>query len=165
MTLCAALPEEDPSTSNRPPLPDSALADLACGLLKVYSARDRYHSVVARRHKVSISALNCLCYCRFDGPQTSSQLADLLGVTPSAITAMVESLVRRGLATRSHDPNDRRVIMVRVTEAGSAVVDRLAGPLGRRLGTAGDPAIVIDLLTRLSAALDACAQEARATSE
>lgn len=114
---------------------------------------------------MSISALNCLCYCRFDGPQSASQLADLLGVTPSAITAMVESLVRRGLATRSHDPHDRRVTMVQVTGAGSAVVDGLAGPLGLRLGNAGDPAAVVGLLTRISTALDSCAREARATAE
>lgn len=159
MTLCSARPEEDPA-ADRPTPADDTLADLACGLLRVLGARDRYHAVMARRHKVSVSALDCLCYCRLDGPQPSGQLASLLGVSPSAVTAMVESLVRRGLATRTRAPHDRRVIMVRATEAGAAIVDELTATVGRHIAAVIDPHTVVGTLTQVSASLDACAREA-----
>ena len=40
----------------------------------------------------------------------------MLGVTPGAITQFVDGLVEKDLVRRSEDPNDRRVLRIKLTE-------------------------------------------------
>lgn len=49
-----------------------------------------------------------------------TQLAEYGGVQPSAITAIVDRMVDRGLLARERDANDRRAVIVAVTDAGHA---------------------------------------------
>ena len=44
------------------------------------------------------------------------ELADFTGVTPGAITQFVDGLVQKGLVTREGDPDDRRVVRLKVTQ-------------------------------------------------
>ena len=53
------------------------------------------------------------------GPRRMSEIATFLGVALSSATGMVDRLVDRGLAARSHDRADRRVVTCRLTERGS----------------------------------------------
>lgn len=46
------------------------------------------------------------------GPHSIGGLAETLGVSRPAVTQLVDRLVRYGLVERSHDPEDRRVVMV-----------------------------------------------------
>jgi MarR family transcriptional regulator for hemolysin len=48
-------------------------------------------------------------------------LADLLGVEGPSIVAMVDRLMRAGLVLRAACPTDRRVKLVRLTDAGRAL--------------------------------------------
>jgi DNA-binding MarR family transcriptional regulator len=52
------------------------------------------------------------------GDVRASELAERLGIQPSAVTAMVDRLVAKGLAERVRDTDDRRVVHVRATPAG-----------------------------------------------
>src|SRR6188508_3311190 len=61
---------------------------------------------------------------------TARSLADKLGVSPSAITPIVDQLVAAELARREPDVNDRRIIWIHPTPEGSSLHDRLMG--GRR---------------------------------
>ncbi|WNR43615.1 MarR family transcriptional regulator [Paenibacillus roseipurpureus] len=51
-----------------------------------------------------------------------SQLADRMGVKPSAITVMIDRLVQSGHVIRKHHEKDRRIVLVENTEAGAAVI-------------------------------------------
>ncbi len=42
-------------------------------------------------------------------------LAEITGVTPGAITQFADTLVHKGLVTREQDPDDRRVVRLKVT--------------------------------------------------
>ena len=44
------------------------------------------------------------------------ELADLSSITPGAVTQFVDGLVERGLVAREGDPNDRRVVRLKLTE-------------------------------------------------
>ena len=44
------------------------------------------------------------------------ELADRSSVTPGAITQFVDALVERGLVAREGDPNDRRIVRLKLTE-------------------------------------------------
>ncbi|MBK4205225.1 MarR family transcriptional regulator [Bacillus subtilis] len=74
------------------------------------------------------------------GTCTSSLLAKELNVKKSTITAIVNRLVDKGLLNRIHKENDRRFIILKLTEKGRGVLegerknifDKLA-PLGYKL--------------------------------
>jgi len=55
-----------------------------------------------------------------EGSCRVTRLADMLEVKPSAITVMIERLVHNGLAERGFDDNDRRAVLVSITEDGRA---------------------------------------------
>lgn len=50
-----------------------------------------------------------------------SYLSEKLDVRPSAITVMTDRLVQRGYIERQHDEQDRRAVLLKVTELGSQV--------------------------------------------
>lgn len=56
-----------------------------------------------------------------DTDLSQKQLADLLGVEGPTIVAMVDRLVGAGLVRRASSPLDRRVKLILLTEAGTAL--------------------------------------------
>lgn len=50
-----------------------------------------------------------------------SHLSDKLEVKPSAITVMADRLVQSGYIDRRHDEQDRRAVLLSVTEQGAAI--------------------------------------------
>jgi DNA-binding MarR family transcriptional regulator len=59
-----------------------------------------------------------------EGGERSARLADRLAVARPTLTATADSLVAAGLAYREPEPGDRRVVRLRLTEAGQAAVAR-----------------------------------------
>jgi len=57
---------------------------------------------------------------RREGRLKVSQLAERLEVTPSAITVMIDRLEHHGYVSRVRDEEDRRVVVIELTEAGRA---------------------------------------------
>ncbi|UJF34457.1 MarR family winged helix-turn-helix transcriptional regulator [Paenibacillus hexagrammi] len=56
------------------------------------------------------------------GSAKQTQLAELMGVKPSAITVMIDRLVQSGYVVRKHHETDRRVVLVELTEDGRHVL-------------------------------------------
>lgn len=46
------------------------------------------------------------------GPRSVGQLAEAVGVSPSAVTQLVDRLVEHGIVERHHDEKDRRMVLV-----------------------------------------------------
>jgi DNA-binding MarR family transcriptional regulator len=59
-----------------------------------------------------------------DGRMKAGEIAQGLGISPPAATALVDRLVAAGIFERAHG-QDRRVVWVSVTEAGQGLWDRL----------------------------------------
>lgn len=95
-----------------------------------------------------------------------AELVARLGVSLSTVSGLVDRLVDAGWAARRDDPADRRQVMVSVTPAGAAFLDRFrelgSGQLRRLLDRLDDPdlAAVRRALAALRAAADAIAAEA-----
>jgi DNA-binding MarR family transcriptional regulator len=53
---------------------------------------------------------------------TQSQLVDMTGSSPSAMTSRIDRLEARGLVQRTPDPRDRRATVVRLTPTGTELV-------------------------------------------
>jgi len=59
-------------------------------------------------------------------PTMVTELADYLGVTPSTMSLTLKRLEARGYVERARDPQDRRVVNVRLTPRGVAARDAVA---------------------------------------
>ncbi len=60
-----------------------------------------------------------LRYIKKKAKCTSTELASMFGVNKSAITAMTNRLVKKGLIQRMRNQNDRRVVYLTLTERGN----------------------------------------------
>ena len=67
-----------------------------------------------------LSVLSVLVYA---GPRTMGDLANTEQVTRPAITRIVDALEEAGLVNREPSATDRRVVLVRATPAGRAILE------------------------------------------
>jgi DNA-binding MarR family transcriptional regulator len=95
------------------------------------------------------------------GDERATRLANRLNLAKPTITAMVESLVERGLIRREEVAGDRRAVSLQITPAGeaalasaeAAMIQRVE-PVLERLDVA-DREIVLGALESLQRSLDA----------
>src|ERR1700761_7365946 len=73
---------------------------------------------------LSFTAAATLATLERSGPCRLTLLAVQEGVTQPAMTQLAVRLEESGLVTRSSDPTDRRVVEVRITAEGSALLAR-----------------------------------------
>ena len=95
------------------------------------------------------------------------ELATYLGVSTASMTALLDRLEKSGHITRVSNPEDRRSIFVRATAVTDDEVRGTLGEMHERMYaavegmTAAQADAVIGFLTRMSAAVDGVAVEAR----
>jgi DNA-binding MarR family transcriptional regulator len=58
-----------------------------------------------------------------EGPLSQSAIADRLFVTGASVSSLVDTLERTGLVRRTRSTNDRRVVLVALTDAAYPVID------------------------------------------
>lgn len=83
---------------------------------------------------VSMAQLHIMYTLQRAGEMTMSHLADVLNVSLSNATGLIDRLEERGFIERHRVPTDRRIVLVRVTPAGEAIlgeVDALSDELFR----------------------------------
>lgn len=56
-------------------------------------------------------------------PLSPTTIAERLLVTTASVTSLLDTLEKRGFVARSPDPDDRRKLLVTLTDAGQDVVD------------------------------------------
>jgi len=86
------------------------------------------------------------------GPVSSASLSRELCVTPSNITGIIDRLEKKGLVQRARKEGDRRVALIRLTEAGDQLSRSLPDPIEIRL-IAGLSALSSKEVKRLDNAL------------
>jgi len=74
----------------------------------------------------STSRLRLLESLHCEGSQRMSDLADVLGVTPRNITALVDGLEEEGMVRRVPHPTDRRATLIELTDAAPDPVQLMA---------------------------------------
>ncbi len=59
------------------------------------------------------------------GPVRMSDIAAALGVSTATATGVIDRMVERGIVTRDSDPNDRRIVLCRMSPDGDRMVSGL----------------------------------------
>ncbi len=72
---------------------------------------------------ISMAQLNILYTLRRSGEMPMSRLADVLNVSLSSATGLIDRLEERGYIERTRVPEDRRIVMVHLTPAGVQMID------------------------------------------
>jgi DNA-binding MarR family transcriptional regulator len=62
---------------------------------------------------------------RTNGQMTISQLAEMLQVSPPSASTMVDRLVEKGILRRTGDPNDRRKVVVSISEQADINLEQI----------------------------------------
>jgi DNA-binding MarR family transcriptional regulator len=86
-----------------------------------------FHQAVAERIGLNATDFKCLDVLAQQGSLTAGQLAEVLGLTGGAITAMIDRLETAGFVQRERDPGDRRRVIVR--PCGNQANAQTLGPI------------------------------------
>ena len=102
-------------------MPRNVKSQLVDALIAAFRASgnqdDAFDNLAAKRLGVNRTDLHCLNTIENAGGLTAGRLASEVGLTTGAVTGVIDRLERAGLARRVPDPEDRRRVMVEVTEA------------------------------------------------
>ena len=110
---------------------------------------------------VSMAQIHIMYTVQRHGDMTMSRLADVLNVSDSNVTGLVDRMEERGFIERDRVPGDRRVVVVRVTETGEKLlkeVDALTDEILRTVLDRLDPTQLLGVgqaVADLRAAIDA----------
>jgi DNA-binding MarR family transcriptional regulator len=101
------------------------------------------HQVIraAANHDLTNVQAMLLLMLRNNEPRPMNSFCGALGCDPSNITGIVDGLQKKGLITRSENPQDRRVKVVRIEPQGTAVRNALMADITHD----GNDAIVTQL--------------------
>jgi DNA-binding MarR family transcriptional regulator len=75
---------------------------------------------------VTVHQLEALRHLSSSGGLTMAELAQAQGIGLSSATALADRLIRQGLAQRTSDPADRRVVRIVPTDSALRLVERFA---------------------------------------
>jgi DNA-binding MarR family transcriptional regulator len=85
------------------------------------AATDRYDQAVADALGLGRTDMRCIDVLQREGGRlTAGQLAEATGLTSGAMTAAIDRLEQLGYARRVRDPDDRRRVLVELTETVGA---------------------------------------------
>jgi DNA-binding MarR family transcriptional regulator len=74
---------------------------------------------------LSMAQLHILYLLQRNGQMTMSRLADVLNVSLSNATGLIDRIEERGLVDRTRVPEDRRIVLIRVTPAGERILGEI----------------------------------------
>jgi len=88
----------------------------------------RFDAAAARHLGVNATDLRC-AYLLMQRPMTAKELAGATGLTPGAVTTVLDRMEAAKLARRRHDDVDRRRLVVEVTAEARKKMEQIWGPL------------------------------------
>jgi DNA-binding MarR family transcriptional regulator len=98
------------------PTKRSALLTLSHEVRGWQADQEIFDSAVAELAGLNRTAWRCLDILGTRGPMTAGQLAQAAHLTTGAVTAIVDQLEAEGLARRERDRDDRRRVILEVTD-------------------------------------------------
>ena len=106
---------------------DKLIDDVGAELGELRRTADRLDEAVAAQFGLNRTDLRCIGILYRRGRVTAGELAEESGLTPGAITTVLDRMERGGYANRVADPTDRRRVMVTSTAATRELGARIYG--------------------------------------
>lgn len=108
-------------------------SEIFSSLRRIINAFEVYSFKLKEKTGLNASQLSCLLVLGNTGPLALSQLSQKVFLSPSMITAIVDQLERKELVLRSRKSTDRRVILIKLTGKGKALVKTAPPPFQEKL--------------------------------
>jgi DNA-binding MarR family transcriptional regulator len=112
-----------------PPGKERLLGQLIDEVRGNQNAVDQMDQAVCEALGINRTDNRCIDIVDRHGPITAGRLAEEAGLTTGAVTAILDRLEEKSLLRRLRDPNDRRRVLVELTDAARARALELYGPL------------------------------------
>lgn len=96
------------------------------------SANQKLDHAVVKSLGINSTDGRCFDILDHHGPLSAGDLARAAGLTSGAVTQVVDRLGSRGYVERLDDPDDRRKVLLGVTEEGRRVARELYSPIAER---------------------------------
>ena len=147
----------DPVRTTADPRTDTILADFRATMTELKCVG----SERLLRHGISMTQLHILHMLERHGQMPMSRLAEVLDVSVSNATGLVDRMEERGLVARTRVPEDRRVVLVEISRAGLSMLgdaESLRDDMMRRVLARIDPNHLADIacaMTDLRTAVEA----------
>jgi DNA-binding MarR family transcriptional regulator len=112
----------------------SLVGELGAAMQRYQRSVHAFDDAVGRRLGLAATDVRCLDWL-VDGPKSAGTLSRATGLRPAATTALIDRLERKGWVERVPSNEDRRLVLVQMTEEGMARTYELYRPLveeGRR---------------------------------
>jgi DNA-binding MarR family transcriptional regulator len=108
---------------------DEVLAELAWEVRAAQSATDQMDAAACRALGINRTDGRCMDVIDREGPVAAGRLAEASGLTTAAVTAVIDRLEKAGYARRLSDPDDRRRVLVELTDLARERTGVIWGPL------------------------------------
>ena len=97
--------------------------DILKSLRRIIRAVDLYSRKLVTETGLSIPQLICMRQLAKDGEIQTSHLAEAVNLSPPTVCGILNRLEQRGLVSRTRQPNDRRRVIVSLSESGQDTVN------------------------------------------
>ena len=134
----------------------AVIAELGIAMQSYQRSNAEFDDEVGRLLDVNPTDLRCLDWL-IGGRMSAGELSRATGLSSAATTSMIDRLERKGFVRRIREADDRRQVLVEMTEEGSSRVWRLYGPLveeGAKLFerfTRAELVMMLDLIKKMQA--------------
>ena len=108
---------------------DTAISGTMQSLRRIFKAIQIYSQEISREFGTTGPQLWALKTISQQEGLSLSELGKGMYLHPSTITGLIDRLEKKGLVLRERDRTDRRVIKIRLTEKGSALVKKSPNPI------------------------------------
>ncbi|AZO26599.1 MULTISPECIES: MarR family transcriptional regulator [Mesorhizobium] len=131
-------------------------AAVSLAVMRWQDATQAYDEAVGARLGLIAAERHCLGLL-YGGPQSAGAVAAATGLTPAAVTALIDRLEARGLVTRTRSLEDRRKVVIEATGLTRELSERYYGAIareGEKVVASFSDAELATVLRFINAALD-----------
>jgi DNA-binding MarR family transcriptional regulator len=112
---------------------DEIAAAIARAVMRWQDATQDFDEAVGKRLDLNAAERRCLSFL-YTGPQPAGAIAGATALTPAAVTSLIDRLEARGYVARTRSTEDRRKVMVKMTDKAREATGRYYGPLAEEGG-------------------------------
>jgi DNA-binding MarR family transcriptional regulator len=105
-------------------------ASLVTLIMRWQDATQAFDEAVGERLDLGPAERHCLSFLH-ERPRPAGEIATEVGLTPAAVTSLIDRLEGRGFVERRRSEADRRQVLVAMTDAARKATMRYYGPLAK----------------------------------